>query len=373
MRRVRRGFTLNGTREQARNARLMTTSVVDTKKNDRSALERRPKGCLNIDHMKMILSLLLRLFVALPPFASSSAANVLPDFGLLPRLRFPGGIFSLFRNRCHAAYPLFVRFALRDFDYTVITWEDSVMQLAQAGTYVGPADIQEYGSFLTTESPFLKEQSIDLGRLDIRYAGYDDTGGCIFNLAFYWYHGHEGATNTYAASYNYPIMFKAFFNPTEKYATRINVFFAPGFFQFVFFQLFDSIQTRQYICSVYNGPCADVIDEELNADNDCESLLAALPMANGDKLWIDGNSQGCRALHAAFAEDNPTNHCAHISFQPQLDPKGNFKCQETEGVLPTDLFNAEDFEFWNEYCERNGFDPAIGHDEPECEYKGRTC
>ena len=41
--------------------------------------------------------------------------------------------------------------------------------------------------------------------------------------------------------------------------------------------------------------------------------------------------KSCRRLHAVYAASNG-NHCAHLSFKPMADPKGQFKCQESEKV-----------------------------------------
>jgi hypothetical protein len=66
-----------------------------------------------------------------------------------------------------------------------------------------------------------------------------------------------------------------------------------------------------------------------------------LPLNTGNLSYFDGNSQGCRALHAAFASRNSA-HCAHISFVPESDKNGNIKCQDSSGILISDLFEPQD-------------------------------
>ncbi|GFH56078.1 hypothetical protein CTEN210_12554 [Chaetoceros tenuissimus] len=65
--------------------------------------------------------------------------------------------------------------------------------------------------------------------------------------------------------------------------------------------------------------------------------LPAFDSANGF-TYLDGNSKGCRNLHSSFAASNP-DHCPHVSFKADEDVNGFVKCNESEGLLPTDLFS----------------------------------
>ena len=56
----------------------------------------------------------------------------------------------------------------------------------------------------------------------------------------------------------------------------------------------------------------------------------------------DGYNRGCRMLHATFAEENG-KHWPPISFDPQVDPKGFIKCQDSADILAEDLFDAVHF------------------------------
>lgn len=67
--------------------------------------------------------------------------------------------------------------------------------------------------------------------------------------------------------------------------------------------------------------------------------LPAFDNANGF-TYLDGNSKGCRNLHSSFALTNP-DHCPHVSLKAEKDVNGFVKCNESEGLLPTDLFSAE--------------------------------
>ena len=101
----------------------------------------------------------------------------------------------------------------------------------------------------------------------------------------------------------------------------------------------------------------------INSTDNCVQDLAALPAVEEPGKKFDGLSQGCRGLHAVFAETNPENHCAHISFTPVEDPKGRIKCQDSssEGVQPEDLFDEGDLNRFSQFCIEHGLDPALAH------------
>ena len=56
--------------------------------------------------------------------------------------------------------------------------------------------------------------------------------------------------------------------------------------------------------------------------------------------YFDGDSKGCRNLHAIFAATNPF-HCPHVSFAPDKDDKGVIKCHESQGISVADIFPQE--------------------------------
>ena len=130
----------------------------------------------------------------------------------------------------------------------------------------------------------------------------------------------------------------------------------------------------------------------------CEAKLAALPLAEGDEFYFDGNTivrlsapptsyslsrprtaslgtvcshsaatplqvprilarrQPCRKLHAVFAATNGA-HCAHISFKLMADPKGKFKCQESAQVPVSALFSDDELATYATFVAEAGFEP----------------
>jgi hypothetical protein len=305
----------------------------------------------------MPLSATLRRCLPLILLLATPVAGI---FNNIPSISFgDSGFGSFLLSGCWLAIFPGISFFLSGYQYDRLVSDDGIMQLAQAGIYQGPDAIQEYGTFLTATSPFL--QTSGQAKFEILYGGLTKNNQCLFNVGVTWYHLHDATTSAFAAEYNYPIMFKALF-PVGKKATRVNVYFANGFFEQVFTRILASDNTRRTICDIYNSDqlcAASGVLKETNVD--CASKIQTLPVTAGpEEWWIDGNFQGCRALHSAFSILNPIQHCPHISFAPQKDPKGKTNCQTSLGVTPNDLFDEKDFAFWKEYCLKHGFDPDIG-------------
>ena len=151
---------------------------------------------------------------------------------------------------------------------------------------------------------------------------------------------------------------KLFFKYNDRYLSKANLFYPEAFINEAFSASgpLDSDNTRQFVCDVMTGPCAEVLSVTAGT---CMEDLAKLPMITTGAR-VDGNTQGCRMLHAVFADTNPEDHCAHLSFSPLEDPKGKFKCQESEDVRPEDLFDARDRRLYRRFCRKNDLDPSIG-------------
>lgn len=67
----------------------------------------------------------------------------------------------------------------------------------------------------------------------------------------------------------------------------------------------------------------------------------------------------CRALHGAFAFDNPTNYCAHVALDPTQDSKGSVK--NSDRIAIDSLFLSQgDKDFYERNANIFGFDPDIG-------------
>lgn len=234
--------------------------------------------------------------------------------------------------------------------------DDSIMTLAQAGTYEGVASIAEYVSFALSTSPYF-ETGPDRQASAFQFTNFDAQNKiCEFRLITKSRYTTEPASTRFAAEFNNTAMFKIFLDFDNTYVTRVNVFYPTGFLSFFFDVLLNSDKTRDFVCSTMSNPC----NLPPSTKRRCMKKLKNLPTTI--ESYFDSNSQGCRALHAVFAKDNPEHHCAHLSFTPMLDPDNKIKCQESSNILPTDLFDAVDFEVFNAFMIEQGIDPAVGHD-----------
>jgi len=235
--------------------------------------------------------------------------------------------------------------------------EDSVARLAQTGEYKGPNDIEEYVKFQNAlYSPYFA--SDDWTDDFPRFVGYEN-GECIWRLFAKIRYKMDPETARDDPEFDVVSMARFYWNYKESYATKIYAYSPPGVQNLFFNELLNSPNTRKFICGVLSDTCKDITDQT-NADT-CETDLAALPATTDPIDNVEGNSQGCRALHAVLALSSPEQHCPHVGLAPLADPKGRFKCQNTTSSLPTELLDEEDFEAFRVYAESQGFDPEIGH------------
>lgn len=270
------------------------------------------------------------------------------DFLLFARLRC---FFAVYRSG----------FAIEKFDqYPVYFHDDSVVQLAQAGIYEGASNIEEYIKFAWADySPYLTVEDPNNPKPKVSFEGYKD-GQCKFLGVYKKVANLDPSTTRAAVSFDYVFLGQLFYDFRQRYFTRINFYFTTNFLRLTFDDLLNSDPTRKYVCEdVMAGPC----QSQLNITNvtSCEDTLKTLPTAQGGFNHIDGNSQGCRALHGFLASTNPTIHCAHMSFTPLVDPHGKIKCQTSQFVLPTDLFSETDIQALRSVAEKYNIDPDLGH------------
>lgn len=269
---------------------------------------------------------------------------------------------NLFQTfRCYLSI-LFLRFEFLDLDrYDSYFRSDSVMTLAQAGRYEGVDDIREYVNFGHPVSPFIADGPNPIAD-DRFFGGYDwETGQCKFTSVFQRNFKTSKETTAGAVDFNNVFMINLFLDLKGKYISKINLFYPLGFLDYYFADLLNSNSTRNFICDLMSGKCEGLVSE--HDEQECPGMLDTLPASSGEKRSIDGNSQGCRVLHSAFAQVNPENHCAHISFDAREDPKNRIKCQESENISPEDLFSLDDFAFFEKFARKQGFDPEIGYIE----------
>ena len=128
-------------------------------------------------------------------------------------------------------------------------------------------------------------------------------------------------------------LFKIYYRPinfcTGISIRRANVFFAETYIEYLFGVLFDGPKTSEWICQTMQDSCPETFAlNGFTSISDCVAAMQSLESL-GENADFSGNSRGCKNLHATFASDNPSGHCAHMSIVPQADSSGVVKCQDS--------------------------------------------
>lgn len=118
------------------------------------------------------------------------------------------------------------------------------------------------------------------------------------------------------------------------YISNFNIWTDEGFVRTLFTAL-TSQATAEDVCDVLVNSCSE---PNLTTEA-CVTQFNELPGFDQD-FWMDGDTKGCRILHAAYARDNPV-HCPHVSFAFEPDENGLVKCAESKLWKDTDIFTAE--------------------------------
>lgn len=227
---------------------------------------------------------------------------------------------------------------------------DTVQTFAQTGKYYGADGIAEYLSFVVG-GEFV--ETYDLVGLPLFLNVTPDTNGqCSVTIAE---RRHMKFNSDYTD--NQEVCFAALSGAVINYqmtgnlekpieVKTIDAYLPDGFIRESQIVL-DTEATAEFVCDVHLK-CKHAKKLKSKSSKSSKGMkkclkkfnkLPAFDNANGF-TYLDGNSKGCRNLHSSFALTNP-DHCPHVSFKAEEDVNGFVKCNESEGLLPTDLFSAE--------------------------------
>mmetsp|Transcript_12997 Transcript_12997/g.15253 ORF Transcript_12997/g.15253 Transcript_12997/m.15253 type:complete len:335 (-) Transcript_12997:118-1122(-) len=216
--------------------------------------------------------------------------------------------------------------------------EDSVMQLAQSGTFKGPGEMIEYVDF-TKAKFFDYYKSLD-SYPQFMKATRDECVLFIVNI-------NKAQVNP---TYGQPVClettvgFKLHYTVSDPEGNgfnihRTNLYYSAPFLVELFSNGITGDGVRDFICEgVLHKNCGDVWDYNGLDEESCKERYDALPGVN-EGGYLDDKAKGCRILHSAFAEVNK-KHCPHMSFKPKKDYAGNYWCQESGYVVAEDLFTG---------------------------------
>ena len=157
------------------------------------------------------------------------------------------------------------------------------------------------------------------------------------------------------------MIFRIFYSIPGNYVKKIYVYYTPSATSFLFNEVLNTSEIKNYICETMENACPDIYN--LNGKmkkKECTKKLKNLPVLTDGHF--SGYNQGCRILHATFAEKND-KHCPHISFEPQVDSEGFLKCQDSAGISAGDLFDAVHFASFDDFMqsESSGVEAGTGY------------
>ena len=252
-------------------------------------------------------------------------------------------------------------FDLGQFDkYPEYFRGDSVVTLAEAGSYMGEVNIAEYIRFATDSSPYLIS-STPFYSAETTLTGFDwMTGECEF-FASVSTTMLTDPEKTSSVEFIVATMFRIFYSTQENYVKKINIYYTPSAISYIFDEVFDTKKIKNYICETMENACPDIYNlYGKMKKKECTKKLKKLPVLTDGQF--SGYNQGCRILHAVFAEKND-KHCPHISFEPQVDSKGFIKCQDPAGISAGDLFDAVHFASFDDFMqnESSGVEAGTGY------------
>lgn len=241
---------------------------------------------------------------------------------------------------------------------------DSVVELAEAGRYVGLEDIPEYVDF--SSSPLLIQPEEHLAfeivpipeSISFEPSTRECTVTAIMPTCDTLSEMTKGGSIDYYKALK--LVFKVKYMPSQQkrgsisadiLVKRAHVYFPP-----LFYDIFDEvIRTEQIVnefCDIMESKCPQIYANNfpiVSTNNDTQTCPDAMFSLEKSKEGVlDGNTFGCRILHGELARNNQ-DHCPHISFIPEEDKKGLFKCQKSRGVAPSELFSELEIETFQTY------------------------
>ena len=215
-------------------------------------------------------------------------------------------------------------FNLRKLDQYERWFDDkSSMTLAQTGVYKGLDAVLEYSKFIFPGSPYISTNG-NLGS-EFTFVSVDaEKRSCVFIVIEQQrYQMSEMASNELFES---PVMFKAEWRFDDQKIGYIRIFCAPlatkprlaprcvccsnpgrvlslacgrtddPSFLAHFFSALSTPAADNFVCQTMRDSCPDVwAANKLTNIGECEAKLAALPLADGEELYVDGNT--CASPH----------------------------------------------------------------------------
>lgn len=246
--------------------------------------------------------------------------------------------------------------------------DDSKLTLSQVGSYFGATDIAEYvdfvhsdyfNTFRQNDKPkfFFGGMKWNSDKCDLTMIAKKQVD---LNTNYY----DAGCLEISAGS---GFTFDITGDDTFITIKDMSLFFPNGYISDFAGRIYPE-SLASFVCNSLQYYC----DEEwqsnaFSSQESCKKDFLELDISEGDALWVDGNTRGCRMVHATYAISN-SNHCPHISLAPIEDHKGKIKCQTSAGMKVTDEFTDAQLSFFKDSATGD-----FGFDETMRSYKSGSC
>jgi len=237
--------------------------------------------------------------------------------------------------------------------------DDSVMQLAQSGTFIGPGTMIEYVNFV--QSTFFESYE-NVGGERVSISSKKNQCELVIAVQNKAQVKPEYSVSGEGVCLITTVGFKLYYTVSnlkgDGFAiSRTNLFYPDKFLPMLFNDVIGGENTTDYICNdVLKDNCQDVYKKNGLDEKKCKSMYDSLPPTDAYG-YLDEYTKGCRILHSAFAEQNE-KHCPHMSFIPIPDYTGTLWCQKSDGVKAEDLFTPFELGKFKDYAIKSGFDPV---------------
>jgi hypothetical protein len=256
--------------------------------------------------------------------------------------------------------------------------DDSVVQLAEAGEFSGLKGIREYVNLVVSSEMVITkhEEWMLLEQVPIPESiEYDPaTRECTVALVRPVCDTFSPLTLGGSIDYNHGAKVKFVIKNipsvqdprAEIIVKRLDVFFPHLYYEEMNRVIrTEAVATR--ICDILESDCprtfaknfpgttsitstsnsSSTIDIDGDDSLSCIDKLLGLNHQNATGM-LDGNTIGCRLLHASLAKKN-SDHCPHISFIPEEDRDGKIKCQKPKGFATSNLFTKFELDVFENF------------------------
>lgn len=226
---------------------------------------------------------------------------------------------------------------------------DTVMRFYATGEYRGYAEIEEY---VRTLDPFQSAffDSRDYLHRDIVFRSAD-SHTCTFVAYEINKRYRVGPPES---EWVVPKMNKIKIDGATGNIISWDIYIHPDGWAFLWLSR-DVMQTAIQMCGLMQAYCPQTwgFNEFANI-SECIAAARTLPMSE-EGVYVDGDSLGCRVLHAELAVYSNATHCPHLSLRPQQDLRGRLKCQGRSRRVPAGAgFDRADFDRYHAFIHRGG-------------------